>query len=124
MLYPTSVQLEIEHAPIGCRTHLSRSLFSFNNTRHDIDDVIVIASILLRYNVGSLLRPGSANVVAVEAFYWTAAQESLEVGCPQGEGSFCKDGSSTDLDPTNQRDHGGESSFQQSPQVVFRLVYF
>ena len=39
------------------------------------------------YQVAGLLRPGAENVVAVEAFYWTAAQESVEVGCPPGEAS-------------------------------------
>lgn len=59
------------------------------------------------YAVGSLLRPGADNVVAIEAFYWTAAQESVEVGCPPGESAFCKNGSSTDLDRGNPRDFGG-----------------
>jgi alpha-L-rhamnosidase len=59
------------------------------------------------FEIGGLLRLGTENVVAVEAFYWTAAQESVQVGCPPGESAFCKDGSSTDLDPSNPRDKGG-----------------
>ena len=58
--------------------------------------------------VGALLRPAPApNVVAIESFYWTARQESAQVGCPPGESAYCKDGSSTDLDPGNPRDFGG-----------------
>ena len=60
------------------------------------------------FDVGGLLRQGGAdNVVAIEAFYWTAKQESAEVGCPPGEGAYCVNGSNTDLDPGNPRDFGG-----------------
>ena len=52
MLYPTSVQLEIEHAPIGCRTHLSRSLFSFNNT-------IIQGTILMTSSSSHLFSSGT-----------------------------------------------------------------
>lgn len=58
------------------------------------------------FDVTVLLRPGE-NVVAVEAFYWTAAQEAVQVGCPSGESAYCSNGSSTDPDPGNNRDFGG-----------------
>ena len=67
------------------------------------------------FDVTPLLRPGAANVIAVECFYWTAAQESAQVGCPPGESAFCVNGSSTDLDPTNRRDRGGVLAWMVRP---------
>eukprot|EP01052_Picozoa_sp_SAG31_P028843 SAG31_NODE_2819_length_5041_cov_10.089235_4_plen_447_part_00 len=59
------------------------------------------------FNVSALLRPGATNILAVQSFYWTAVQESTQVGCPSGESAFCVHGSSTDLDRRNPRDRGG-----------------
>ena len=74
------------------------------------------------FDVSALLRPGSENVVAVESFYWTAAQESFQVGCPAGEGAFCEDGRATDLDPSNPRDLGGVLCWLDGPSSSTALL--
>lgn len=61
------------------------------------------------FNVSTFLHRNASqeNILAIESFYWTAEQESVQVGCPPGESAFCHDGRSTDLDPSNPRDTGG-----------------
>ena len=74
-----------------------------NSTREDpalLFDSVDVSAYLHR-------DAGRENVLAVESFYWTAAQEARQVGCPPGESAFCAGGRSTDLDPTNPRDVGG-----------------
>jgi alpha-L-rhamnosidase len=75
------------------------------------------------FDVSALLQRGSENVVAIEAFYWTAAQESVQVGCPPGESAFCEDGRSTDLDGSNPRDLGGVLCWLDGPSATAPLLH-